>query len=156
MDGTSGHPRRPKVLWLAAPKEHDFPAAASYLSLLADASVVAATVDALRAAETVTFLAKDILRAARLELLSDSDPHVASHLEDIREGTPLSPILLVRGKAGSGVHALIADGYHRVCATYLADENSEIAVRIVDLPAATPKRKPPSARTQPRINPPAP
>jgi hypothetical protein len=33
---------------------------------------------------------------------------------------------LVRGSAVSGYPLQIADGYHRVCASYLTDENTDI------------------------------
>jgi len=36
------------------------------------------------------------------------------------------PILLVRGSAVGGYALQIADGYHRVCASYLTDENTDI------------------------------
>lgn len=42
-------------------------------------------------------------------------------------------MLLVRGDAASGRDAIIADGYHRVCASYHTDENTDVPVRIVDL-----------------------
>lgn len=123
----------PAVTWLAEPEDHDYPAAASYLSLLADATVVAATVAALRNAETATFKAKDILRAARLDLLPRDNAHVASDLRKIAAGKDLSPVLLVRGDAVNGRPTLVADGYHRVCASYHTDENTAIPARIVDL-----------------------
>ncbi|WP_419691042.1 hypothetical protein, partial [Mycobacterium avium] len=68
--------------------------------------------------------AKDILRAARLDLLPVDNPHVAADLTKIEKGLPLSPILLVRGDFLAGVPLQIADGYHRVCASYHTDENT--------------------------------
>ena len=75
--------------------------------------------------------AKDILRAADLELLPDSNLHVKSDLAKIHAGKALSPILLVRGNAGNGARLQIADGYHRVCASYMTDENTAIPCRLV-------------------------
>jgi hypothetical protein len=121
--------------WCSEPEEHDYPAAASYLSLLAAAVSVEATVAAFRTATSTTFKAKDILRAARLDLLPATNPHVATDLRKIARGKPLSPVLLVRGDAATGRPALIADGYHRVCASYLTDENTDVPVRIVALGA---------------------
>jgi hypothetical protein len=73
--------------------------------------------------------AKDILRAARLVLLPVSNAHVASDLKKIHDDKKLSPILLVRG---NGTRPLeIADGYHRVCASYLTDENTDIPCHLV-------------------------
>ena len=45
-----------------------------------------------------------------------------------RKGNALSPILLVRGDFATGVPLQIADGYHRVCASYHTDENTDIPV----------------------------
>jgi hypothetical protein len=74
------------------------------------------------------------LRASGLPLLPTDNPHVASDLKKIRKTQPLSPILLVRGDVTANRAAQIADGYHRVCASYHVDENTDIPCRIVDLP----------------------
>ena len=117
------------VTWLDAPEDHDYAAAADYLSMIAEEPAVTGTVAALQSAETVFRKAKDILRAARLKLLPVDNPHVRTDLARIGEGQKLSPILLVRG---SDSHPLqIADGYHRVCASYLTDENTPIPCRLV-------------------------
>ena len=117
------------VTWLDAPEDHDYAAAADYLSMIAEEPAVTGTVAALQSAETVFRKAKDILRAARLTLLPVDNPHVRTDLARIGEGKKLSPILLVRG---SDSHPLqIADGYHRVCASYLTDENTPIPCRLV-------------------------
>ena len=119
------------VKWLEAPEAHDFDAATAYLSMLAESGTVTRTVDALRTAPMVMRAAKDILRAARLPLLPDSNAHVKSDLGKISDGKRLSPILLVRGDATRGVALQIADGYHRVCASYVTDENTVIPCRLV-------------------------
>jgi hypothetical protein len=121
------------VSWLPEPEAHDYPAAASYLSLLAAAELVEALAGKLRSAETVQHKAKDILRASRLQLLPADNAHVASDLRKVRKGQALSPILLVRGDVASDRPLQIADGYHRVCASYHTDENTDIPCRIVDL-----------------------
>ncbi|QLL07229.1 hypothetical protein [Mycobacterium vicinigordonae] len=121
----------PSVKWLDQPEDHDFPAAASYLALLADMHTVNDVAERLRAAGIVHKKAKDILRAAGLRLLREDNPHVAADLSKIRKGQPLSPILLVRGDYTKGVPLQIADGYHRVCASYHTDENTDIPVILV-------------------------
>jgi hypothetical protein len=120
------------VLWKHEPDEHDYPAAASYLSLLAPRPVVTALVAALRTSPVEHFHAKDILRAAGLPLLPTDNPHVAADLTKVHRGQALSPVLLVRGDLATGTAAQIADGYHRVCASYHLDENTEIPCRITD------------------------
>ena len=114
------------VKWLAEPEAHDYDAAAAYLSMLAEKGSVDQTVAALKAAKPVFQKAKDISRAAGLKLLADTNAHVRSDLAKISEGEKLSPILLVRGSAVGGYPLQIADGYHRVCASYLTDENTDI------------------------------
>jgi hypothetical protein len=42
-------------------------------------------------------------------------------------------VLLVRGDLALGQALQIADGYHRVCASYHIDENTDIPFRIVSL-----------------------
>jgi hypothetical protein len=119
------------VKWLVDPEDHDYAAAADYLSLISEADVVTSTVHALKGADTVLRKAKDVLRAARLDLLPATNLRVRGDLAKVDAGKKLSPILLVRGKALDGVALEIADGYHRVCASYLTDENTPIPCRLV-------------------------
>ena len=119
------------VLWGETPDEHDYPAAADYLALLAPAAQISEIVAALKQAPIVHKKAKDLLRASCLALLPKDDPHVQRDLKKIKKGTALSPILVVRGELNTGVAMQIADGYHRVCASYYTDENTDIPVRIV-------------------------
>ncbi|GAA3024556.1 hypothetical protein GCM10010462_08890 [Microbacterium dextranolyticum] len=118
-------------IWKNEPDDHDFPAAADYLALVAAPERVSSIVAALHAAPTVLKKAKDVLRAARLPLLPKDNPHVAADLAKVHAGTPLSPVLLVRGELTTGTPAQIADGYHRVCASWYLDENTQIPCRIV-------------------------
>jgi hypothetical protein len=120
MASTSG------VLWGDAPDEHDYPAAADYLALLAPDAQISAIVAALKQAPIVHKKAKDLLRASCLALLPIDNPHVQVDLKKIKKGKALSPILVVRGDLNTGVALQIADGYHRVCASYWIDENTEI------------------------------
>jgi hypothetical protein len=119
------------VKWLDEPAAHDYDAAAIYLSMLAEKDAVDKTVAALKTATPVYQKAKDILRAAGLALLPESNTHVRADLGKISDGKRLSPILLVRGSAVGGYPLQIADGYHRVCATYLTDENTSIPCHLV-------------------------
>jgi hypothetical protein len=113
--------------WKDQPEEQDFPAAQSYLSLLMKPPEAARLAKALRKADELAhYLAKDILRAGRLDLLPPDDKHVASDLRKVKTGRKLSPVLLVRGDP-----LVVADGYHRVCASYHIDENANIPCRIV-------------------------
>jgi hypothetical protein len=120
----------PTVAWKNEPDEHDYPAAANYLSLIAPPDVVDSLVAALRSAEVIHQKAKDILRASGLRLLEVDNPHVASDLKKVAKGRELSPVLLVRGDLASDRRLQIADGYHRVCASYHVDENTDIPCRL--------------------------
>jgi len=54
---------------------------------------------------------------------------VEKDLAKIREGSKLSPSLLVRD--GDRAKVIIADGYHRLCAVYSVDEDAVIPCKIV-------------------------
>ena len=123
------------VSWKDEPDDHDYPAAASYLSLIAPPALVDALVKALQDAPLVHQKAKDILRASTLPLLPVDNPHVASDLAKVNKDKALSPVLLVRGDLSRGLPAQIADGYHRVCASYHTDENTDIPCRLVAPPS---------------------
>lgn len=116
-----------KTIWLEAPEDHDYPAAADYLDLLLPGDVVAGIVDRLRKAPTVSKKAKDVLRASALPLLPEDNIHVQRNLDKVKKGKKLSPILLVRD-----LKLVIADGYHRVCAIYYLSEDLEVPCRITD------------------------
>ena len=38
--------------------------------------------------------------------------------------------------AQEGAQVVVADGYHRICASYHIDEDADIRCRLVDLPAS--------------------
>jgi hypothetical protein len=121
----------PGVKWQDKPDEHDYDAAESYLSLLMPsphASILRR--DLKQRGKIVQFKAKDILRASGLDLLARTNKHVAADLKKIAAGEELSPILLLRGNIGH-TPLEIADGYHRVCASYWVDENTDIPCMIV-------------------------
>jgi hypothetical protein len=120
--------------WKDEPDDHDFPAAADYLSLLFSEADTAALVEALGTAPTIRRKAKDLLRASGLRLLGRDNPHVDKDLKKVAQGEVLSPVLLVRGRAAKGRPLVVADGYHRICASYHLDEDADIPCRLVDAP----------------------
>jgi hypothetical protein len=149
------------VKWDAAPVEHDYPAAADYLSLLfANPVLRAELAQQLAVAPIMHYKAKDLLRASQLPLLTADNAHVAADLKQIRKRRALSPVLLVRGDLLRGFPLQIADGYHRVCASYYVNENTDIPCRVIDVPAGQPSRSGPVRRVvrdagQPTVEPPA-
>ncbi len=118
-----------KITWATEPQDHDYPAAASYLSLLYAPPRPKKLAKKLRRAPMTQFHAKDIFRAARLPLLGPDNYHVKQDRAKISARQKISPILLVRDEAIGRV--MIADGYHRLCAVYSFDEDAIIPCKIV-------------------------
>jgi hypothetical protein len=118
-----------KIIWATEPQDHDYPAAASYLSLLYAPPRPKKLVKKLRHAPLTQFKAKDIFRASRLPLLGPDNYHVKKDRAKISGGQKMSPILLVRDEAIGRV--MIADGYHRMCAVYSFDEDAIVPCKIV-------------------------
>lgn len=125
--------KKTTVTWTPDPAEHDYPAAESFLRLIAAPALVKKCTALLSEAPTVHQHAKDILRAAALPLLAADEPEVARDLKAVAKGTALSPILLIGGDISTGRVLQIADGYHRVCASYHLNEDTEIPCRLVTL-----------------------
>lgn len=122
------------VRWKDEPDDHDYPAAASYLALVAKPDQVATLVAGLKSEPIAHYKAKDILRASGLPELPVDNVHVAKDVARVKSGKALSPVLLVRGDVARAMPLQIADGYHRVCARYRLDEDMDIPCRIVGLP----------------------
>ena len=123
----------PKEHWKTEPDEKDFESAANYLSLILPAPAVGATVAALRAAPLAHGEASDLLRASALRLLGEEDAIVRKDLAKVKKGKRLAPVLLVRGSLADSVPLTVADGYHRICASYAVNEDELVPYRIVDL-----------------------
>ena len=121
------------VRWKDEPDQHDYPAAASYLALVADPATADVLVEGLRSAPIEHHKAKDILRASGLPDLPLENVHVAKDVAKIKADKALSPVLLVRGDIHRGYPLQIADGYHRVCASYHLDEDTDIPCRLVGM-----------------------
>ncbi len=118
--------------WKTEPDENDYAAAARYLSLLLDDERAQTVARHLAEAPILRHRANDLLRASVLPLLPSDDPEVAKDLKKVKKGKALSPVLLVRGEIGR-YPLVVADGYHRICASYHLDEDTEIPCRMVAL-----------------------
>ena len=118
-----------KIHWLDSPKDGNYPASESYLSLIFDKIQVETYIKHLNAAPIVAFKAKDIFRSSGLSLLGVSNTHVKRDMKKIDKEQPLSPIILVRQPTLGKV--IIADGYHRLCAVYRFDEDALVPCKIV-------------------------
>jgi ribosomal protein S20 len=124
--------KTPVEHWQEKPEEHDYPAAAEFLSLIYSPDKVRRVVLALKEAPLERRKAKDLLRASELALLPAENAHVAIDLDKVKRGSLLSPVLLMRGDVTRGIPLTIADGYHRVCASYHLDENADIPCHMAD------------------------
>jgi hypothetical protein len=120
--------------WTHTPEHEDFDAAANYLSLLLPEDTVRRAVQRLRHGPMVVRRAEDLLRASGLNDLPSDNPTVAKQLKALKHGKLLSPVLCIRGDLHSGADMVIADGYHRVCASYILDEAADIPCRLAELP----------------------
>jgi hypothetical protein len=112
--------------WQDEPEAQDYPAAENYLSLLVGRPVAHKLVKALRKETALEhFAAKDLLRASGLALLPPDDSEVTVDFAKVKKGDKLSPVLLVQGEP-----LWVADGYHRICASYHLDEKGMVPCRI--------------------------
>jgi len=125
-----------KQRWNERPDDHDYPAAEEYLSLVTSAAAAKKLARRLRTVPIVHRKAKDLLRASRLPLLAPDNFHVSKDLKKVADGRLLSPVLLVRGTLRPEVPLIVADGYHRICASCHPDEDADIPCRIADLTPA--------------------
>jgi hypothetical protein len=116
-----------RIKWLDHVADHDYAAAAAYLSLKLDGEAVDKTVKQLRKAPLTTRRGNDILRAAGLTAAPLDDPGVMKDLIKVIEGRSLSPVLVVSAETGAD----IADGYHRVSLAYRIDAYAEIPLKLV-------------------------
>jgi hypothetical protein len=121
--------KKANIKWQSGPQEHDYSAAASYLSLTMEPQAAKNVAKKLERAEMSEFAAKDIFRASMLSLLGVSNSHVEKDRAKIIRHERLSPLLLFRDQRNGSL--VIADGYHRLCAVYTFDEDAMIPCKIV-------------------------
>ena len=124
-----------KNIWLSKPLDEDYRAAHDYLTLLFKRPDVGVVLRRLHSASVIEHQAKDLLRASQTHLLDEDNPHVADQLKKIRKGKKMSPVLLVKGDGRNGITLTIADGHHRICASWYCDEDAPIACCLAELPA---------------------
>ena len=119
-----------KERWKESPDDHDYAAAEDYLSLITTPAVAKALARGLRTAPLVHRKAKGL---PSLPVLAPDNFHVAKDLKKVTQGQLLSPVLCVRGMLRADIPLIVADGYHRICASYHLDEDADIPCRIADL-----------------------
>lgn len=118
-----------KIRWLEDPEEKDYLAAHSFLGMVLAPAALGETVAALRNAPMGHWAAKDLLRAAGLPPLKPKQSaEVAEKLKKIKDGIPISPVLLVGGIRD---YLVIGDGYHRASAAYRIDEDAQVPGKLL-------------------------
>jgi hypothetical protein len=109
------------IKWVDEPDIDDFAKAAKFLRLVGVTQVDR------EPGELVKVQAKDLIRASRLPGLPQNNAGVAKWTKRIKTGDMIPPCLLVRGSLAYDRPLVIAEGYHRVSACYLLDEQTEVA-----------------------------
>jgi hypothetical protein len=127
--------KKGNINWQPEAGKHDYDAARNYLRLLFSDADVRRIVERLRKAPTIQFAAKDILRASQTHLLELDDPKVHETLKEIKKSKAISPVLLIRGQGDKGVALIIADGHHRICASWHWNDKAPVSCSLVELPA---------------------
>lgn len=129
--------KKPAIQWLEEPIAHDYEAAEQYLQLIFDPKQARLLSDRLRHAPMAEYAAKDILRASGTSILYIEAFDWSKHEKSLSDGKPLAPILLVRQDNGGAL--IIADGFHRLCALFSANEEIEVPCKIAGLSPASSK-----------------
>jgi hypothetical protein len=117
------------IKWRDHVAEHDYGAAQAYLSLKLPEAMTEKAVAGLRKVKLTTRRANDILRATGLEAAPLDDPGVVKDLVKVIQGKKLSPVLVIKGDAGTD----IADGFHRVSLVYRIDPYGLIPLKLADV-----------------------
>ncbi|TFW10161.1 hypothetical protein E4K72_02290 [Oxalobacteraceae bacterium OM1] len=120
---------RPDIQWLDAPADEEYAAAGRYLELLYEPKQARQLMKKLKRADMAEYPAKDILRASGISILTVQAYDWSKQENEIKEGDPLSPILLVRQENGAPL--IIADGFHRLCAVFAQNEQIVVPCKIV-------------------------
>ena len=108
--------------WKNDVADHDYAAAASYLSVRFGESRAQEVSEQLQKLPVIHRRANDILRATRRDPLPLTDPGVLKDLQKVLAGEKLSPVLVAEGD--------IADGYHRVSLAYALDPYADVPLKL--------------------------
>ncbi|MGZ3238771.1 MAG: hypothetical protein ACXU8A_15515 [Burkholderiaceae bacterium] len=117
------------IKWLSEPASKDYSAAEAYLQLLYEPKKARLWTKKLKRAEMSQYAAKDLLRASGTSIAEIRAYDWTKQQQEIEQGTSLSPILVVRQENGG--HLVVADGFHRLCAVFTADEQVAVPCKIV-------------------------
>jgi len=119
---------RQVIQWQLNVAAHAYAAAEVYLTLLYNPAQVAEIVLKLKAAPIKHLKAQDIFSASGLACFEENDAHVALDHMKIQNNIALAPLLLVRDDSKGRI--FIVNGYHRLCAISLLDEDVWIKCKV--------------------------
>lgn len=113
------------IPWGEFPAQHNFDNAYEYLSLLCLPEKAQEITDRLWESKTIYYRRPDdILRAAGLIPLHQTDLRVQNAIRKIHSKKEIAPAILVISTRNQRIH--IADGYHRICASYYLAEGAKV------------------------------
>jgi hypothetical protein len=120
-----------EIKWADKITKKDIAASMEYLNLVFNTKVVADAAQKLEKhrEQIEKFKAKDILRASQTQLLPETNEDVRAEFLKIMKQVPLAPIILVR----KNDRLFIGDGFHRTCAAYYLNKDSEVHCVIVGI-----------------------
>jgi hypothetical protein len=120
-----------EIKWAPKVTKKDIAAAKEYLKLVLNTKAVDAAAEKLEKHRDFIeqFKAKDVLRASQTQLLPETNEDVRAEFVKILKEIPLVPVLLVR----KNDKLFIADGYHRTCAAYYLNKESEVHCVLVGI-----------------------
>ena len=124
-----------KEHWKSTPDEHDYPAAHDYLTLVIPEAQVNELVKGLMNAPLTTRKAKDLLRAAAYRFFLTPTYMWPTTSQRSTRASSFRPCSWCEARRPGAPPLLVADGYHRICASYHLDEDADIPCRLVDRPA---------------------
>ena len=117
-----------KSIWKKHVDKHDYGAALDYLLLLYNRANAESYINKMLETKICFKKAKDLFRASELTLLPATNKHVKENLKKFKKGIKLSPILLVATEN----KLIIADGFHRLSASYVLSEDEEVPCILVN------------------------
>ena len=126
------------VMWSHECDPEDFGHALDFLSLCMNPDDALAYVNDLQddasKGKIEHYKVVDIFRAAKCKPADPEDDSEAKRRIDVmNKGGKQSPVMLVRGeKSKTGLHPIIADGYHRLSAAYAIDTEMLIPCIVAD------------------------
>jgi hypothetical protein len=117
------------IKWLKKPQPGNYSDAFSFLGLIYDGNKIVEFMKMFKSASISEFKARDIIRAANITDITNTNLLIEEDRKKIKKEVALSPVLLLRDSVNARV--IIAEGYYRIAAAYSIDENAVIPCKII-------------------------